>query len=404
MTKKETVRSLRVGAVASLALLVLAWLIVELSGSGGLFSREVRFRTSFRQVQGLGRGAEVRYAGVTVGRVETISFDSASDDRVLVEFAVERQLANRIDENVHVRLERNGLLGDRLLELRRPEGQEVGTPLPEDSLLPAREPFEITPFVEGGEDLFGQVRSIAESLEVTTRRLVAGKGLFGKLLEDEEFGDRTLTDLEVMLARLRELSETASRGEGLVARLAGDAALAEELTGHLRSGARRFDRLAERLEDGHGLLGQALSDDSELARSAQDLRAAAASARALTTRLETARGLVPRLLFDEELADTLLADLQSLVASADSIATKVDAGEGTVGALVNDDSVHDGVTEIVGGVESSWIVRYLLKRNRKKGLSKRVDRILAESPTPNADLLELLAEVLPPESTAEASP
>ena len=46
------------------------------------------------------------------------------------------------------------------------------------------------------------------------------------------------------------------------------------------------------------------------------------------------------------------------------------------------------------GVERSWFVRHILKRKQKRGYKERVDRILAESPNPDRELLELMREIL----------
>jgi hypothetical protein len=88
------------------------------------------------------------------------------------------------------------------------------------------------------------------------------------------------------------------------------------------------------------------------------------------------------------------ADITDTLGHVRSIAQKIDEGEGSVGMLVNDPGVYSGVNDVVSGIQRSWFVRLILKRKQKKGLEARVDRILRESPDPDAELLELAREVL----------
>lgn len=397
----EHERLVRVGAVVAVALGVLAWLVLEVSSGDGLFSDRAVYRVTLSSTRGLSEGAEVRYEGVTVGSVRSIEFDEdPSVDTIEVAIQVRDSLRPRMDESVHAELRSNGPLGDRLIELRRGPGP-IGEPLPEGSLIPADEPLDLAPIMEEGVDLFGEIRSISESLNVITARLVAGDGVFGRLLKDKEFGDRTLTDLEVSIRSIRDMVEEAGEGKNLLGALVGDEELAAEVSTSLRASARNLQSITTRLEAGEGLLGQAMRADSDLSRAASDFRVAAANMRAFSDRLESADGLAWKLLFDPEYGSELSSDLGGAVRRLDEILDRVERGEGTLGLLVNDDELHDNVNRLLLGLERTWLVRYVVRRTSKKGLRQRVDRILKESDDPDTELLELLREVLEEEAASE---
>jgi phospholipid/cholesterol/gamma-HCH transport system substrate-binding protein len=394
---------LRVGLVLVLAAALLAWLVLQVTSGRGFLSDEVRYSTLFTTIGGLSEGAEVRYEGVTVGEVSSIEFaDDPNENRIVIEFSVKRSLRSRIDRHVVVELRTNGPLGDRLLELRRPD-RPVEEPVPEGSVLPSKAPFEFAPFVEEGEDLFADVRSISQSLKVITARLVAGEGLFGRLLKDKDFGDKTLTDLEVTIERLRGIVESAAEGRNLLGTLVADEPLGEEVASSLRSSSRNLALLTTRLEAGEGVLGQAMRDDSRLSSALEDFGAAAQNLRRFSERLEATDGLASRLLTDGEYGERVAGEIEAILGELRVLLQTLNSEQGSLGRLVNDPAVHDSLERILHGVEESWFITYVLKRADKRGFRQEVDRILRESEDPEGELVELVERVLDVDRQGEAA-
>lgn len=394
-------RALRVGTVATVALAILAVLVFRLSSESGFFRGRVRYETRFPTSQGLSEGAEVRYKGVRVGTVERIDFAAEPQlDDIIVTLAVRPSVATRIDRHVVAELRTNGPLGDRLLELRRPDVPPA-EPLPEGSRLPSKPPFEFGTVVDEGTDVLSDIRSISQSLAVITTRLVEGEGLFGRLLKDQEFGDRTITDLEVTISRLREIVESSAEGRNLVGALLADEDLATEVSADLQASLDHLERITGRLDRGEGALGRLLSEESELAAAADDVAESARRLREVTGRLEAAEGsLFHRLFLDEDYGEQVATELHATLVHVRSIAEKLDEGDGTAGAFLNDRRVYEGINDIVTGVERSWFINFILRRKQKRGFRERVDRILAESEDPDRELLELVREVLAAEDDA----
>ena len=99
-----------------------------------------------------------------------------------------------------------------------------------------------------------------------------------------------------------------------------------------------------------------------------DLRDSTASLKRLTARLESSEGLLGRLLNDPEYSDGLARDLESTLSDLAAITGKINGGEGTIGALINDRELYDGAEDVVSGVNDSKFARWLLRRQRKKGV------------------------------------
>jgi hypothetical protein len=50
------------------------------------------------------------------------------------------------------------------------------------------------------------------------------------------------------------------------------------------------------------------------------------------------------------------------------ITDKVNRGVGTLGALVNERTVHDGLEDVIAGVNDSKFARWLLRHYQKNGI------------------------------------
>ena len=388
-------RAVQVGGVVVVAAALLALFVLKVGSSSGLFAGKVRFHTRFPTTQGLNEGALVRYNGVGAGTVTAVDFDPdpASND-VIVKFSVSRSVARRMDRHVVVELRSNGPLGDKLLELRR-ENLPPETPLEEKSFVTGKAPVDMVGMLDTSPDLFADVQSISASLRIITERLVAGEGVVGRLLKDKEFGEQTLTDLQVTVSRLRQIVEASSEGRNLVGMLVGDQALAARTSADLERTLTSLEAVTGRIERGEGALGQLTLADSELSRAVADFGVAAKNMRAFSEGLQVSEGsLVHRLLADDAYGAKVAEDLSATARHVKSIAQKLDTGEGSAARFINEGRVHEGVDDIVRGVERSWFVSWVLKRKQKKGFQEKVDRILRESPNPDAELLELMREIL----------
>lgn len=387
----DRLRAARVGALVVVAVLVLAAFVLSLSSEMGPFTRRVTFTSRFPSTQGLTSGAEVRFLGVTVGKVEAVALspDPASAD-VLVRFSVRRDAARRVDARVIAEIRSNGPLGDKLLTLRRDHAPS-GEPLAPGSEVPAKAPIDLPGL---GSDLFDDVQSIAGSLDTITSRLVAGEGVFGRLLKDRDYGDRVLADVEQVLAKVRDIVERSEDGRNLLGTVLADESLALEVRESVRGTLRSLEVITRRIEAGEGALGQLTRDDSDLSRALQDLTVASQNFRAVSERLASSRGLFYRLTADPEYGDAVAEDIRSSLDHVRSIAAKIDEGGGSAGMLLNDPAVYSGLSDVVRGINKSWLVRTILKKKQMKGYEARVDAILATSATPDEDLVRLLEEVL----------
>jgi len=113
---KRTARDLSVGALATLALLVLAVTIMSVGGQSRLFSHKAAYRVVFPNTEGLRVGSPVKIAGVQVGTVTEIRLPTAPDaPGIEADLGVEVAYEGRVRRNSRVALARAVALAPRAL-------------------------------------------------------------------------------------------------------------------------------------------------------------------------------------------------------------------------------------------------------------------------------------------------
>ena len=92
-------------------------MVYALGARARLFEPRYTIHAEFNEVGGLVEGATVRLAGVQIGRVTGVRLPAEPGGKVRVDLTIGRQFANRVRKDSVARLETQGLLGDKIVEL-----------------------------------------------------------------------------------------------------------------------------------------------------------------------------------------------------------------------------------------------------------------------------------------------
>ena len=107
----------RVGVFVVIALVAFVAVIYVLGARARLFEPRYTIHADFTEVGGLREGATVRLAGVQIGRVTDVHLPPQPGGKVRVDLTIGRQFADRIRKDSVARIETQGLLGDRIVEI-----------------------------------------------------------------------------------------------------------------------------------------------------------------------------------------------------------------------------------------------------------------------------------------------
>ena len=382
---RERWRRFRVGVFVVIGLIAFIGVIYVLGARARLFEARYTIHADFTEVGGLPEGATVRLAGVQIGRVTGVRLPPEPGGKVRVDLTIGKQFADRIRKDSVARIETQGLLGDRIVEIS--VGTATAPPLPPGDILSSRDPTDITRMVAEGAQTMKNVGALAESLRTTADtvnqsklldeaaatvgaaravtdrvgrildRVETGPGLAHTLLYDEPIALRRVNEL---IARVETVIARVEREEGAVGVLTSDQSGAAAR--RLVAAVDRLAAVMERPEELPGLL-PALLFDPQYRSVLEDARVTAGNLRDVSDRVAGGRGLLGSLLRDEDNGSLPQAsrDLQASLANLRSITEKVNEGEGTLGALIADPTLYDRLAAVLDGASRSVLLRSLIK-------------------------------------------
>ena len=366
-------KKLRVGVFVLVALVVGIGMVYALGARARLFEARYTVHADFSEVGGLNEGATVRLAGVQIGRVKAVNLPSEPGGKVRVDLAIAKQFANRVRKNSVARIETQGLLGDRIVEIT--VGTADAPPTKNGDVIVARDPTDFTKIVSQGADTVKSVAALAESLKTTADTLRQSK-----LIED---ASATLASTRKVTDRVARMVDEVEKGRGWAHALIYEEPVALRKMNDVIA---TTQRLLDRVERGEGAAGVLTSSQSTV--SARRFVAAMDKLSRMAEQPGTAdEGLVPALLFDpkyknvledlrvvahnfREVSDRLVGGkgtLGELIkdepadASIKEITAKINEGEGTLGALIADPTVYERLVSILDGAQRSFLLRGLLR-------------------------------------------
>ncbi len=276
---------------------IAAFLLFELIGSGALFSRGKHLRAQFATVRDLKAGDPVKLAGVSIGRVRTIHAPKAG--RVEVELAIDPEAEVRTDSVASILF--TGLMGQNFISLTF--GSDKAPLADSTTLLTSKDQPDLAAIMT-------KLDGAADGVQNMTRSFTGEE--FNKLLGPfTDFLKQNQPRLVAILGNLQNISTTIAEGQGTVGRLIKEDTLYQSALSTVTN------------------LNQTVDDIRPLAT---DARAAVAEARSMVTAMNKGEGTVGKLLKDEK----LYSETTTAMTNLREIFQKINGGQGTIGQLVND--------------------------------------------------------------------
>jgi phospholipid/cholesterol/gamma-HCH transport system substrate-binding protein len=232
--------------LAGLALLVSTLYII--GKNENLFGSHFSLRARFRNVSGLMKGNNIRFAGIQAGTVRDIRV--LNDTTIEVEMSIDKGLQAYIHKNSVASIGTEGLIGNKIVNLL-PAGDQ--TPPAEDGdLLPVQKAVNTDDMLVTLDRTNRNIAEITDGLKVTVARVNSSVGLWS-LLNDRRMArdiraslarirDASL-EADQMMAALRGLADDVRAGHGSVGRLLVDTGFAMELS----SAVEKIRQAGERL-------------------------------------------------------------------------------------------------------------------------------------------------------------
>jgi phospholipid/cholesterol/gamma-HCH transport system substrate-binding protein len=321
---------LRVGLMAIIALLILAYLVFLMAGSKGLFQTTVDIYTYLDDAASIADGAPVTLNGINIGKVTRteLSGSTAPNRVVRVTLQVNADMLKEMPVDSQAALAAANLLGTKYINIKkgkRPETIQAGG---EVQSLDTREFDEV---VQQGYTAIAGLNGIIQKLGAIVDQIQLGKGSIGKLLVDETIYNRFLAITDEANKLIATMNSALTSKTSTLGKLLNDDKIYEDARGLVA----RMDMLMDGLNRGEGTAGKLLKDPALF----DDFRMTIADVRKLLAGLERGEGTAGKLLKSDELH----TQIQGTISRVDALLDKINNGQGTVTQLLNNPGLYESL-------------------------------------------------------------
>ncbi|MFQ5829180.1 MAG: MlaD family protein [Candidatus Methylomirabilia bacterium] len=406
--RSQVALKFRVGLFLAVSLVVFSVLGIMLVGPEGLiWTSKYELVAEYEEVGGLIPGAIARLAGVQIGRVSDVRLPEVPGGKVRVTLSIARQFGDRIRKDSVARIETQGLLGDKVVEISL--GSPTARALNPGETIATREAVEFNRIVGQGAEVLKSVAALSATLRTAVETLDTGEALEDlaatlksarRIAERVEKG-ATAENLSGTLESARRIAEQVEKGSGWLHVLLyeepealrrlnallgstqrlladgqrGESAVSVLLSAESGRAARQLLRsveslglIAEGAREGNSLLA-ALLFDPKYKSVMEDLRVVAQNFRDVSEKLAGGRSVMGSFLQDE--ADGPLGeaarDFKAALANLRAITDRLAAGDGTIGGLLQDPTVYENLAAFLEGAQRSVLLRYLIRSTIQSG-------------------------------------
>lgn len=367
---------LRVGLLVVVSIAVLIFLILNATGDINPFKKKLHLRAQFSNADGLRPGAEVRLAGVRVGKVEDVMLlppsanpkDPKIEAKLAIDGTIDGKPANqRIRKDSSAQLGSPNLLGsDKVINLS--PGSAGSDPVAENDILPPSSLNSTTLSNLAGPEIADQFEAISRQVNDITRKINEGEGSLGRFLNDEAVYNSLNSTLQETQSVIRQIRS----GEGSAGKFINDPAVYN----NINTLSLQLNEIAEGLRRGRGTAGKLLTDEALYNRvNAIAVRAdqAIGEINNLVAEVRSGRGTLGKLLTDEAIyndARTAIARFNTTTQRIDNVVSSAQRGEGTVGKLLTDDQLYSNINQL--SAEGVKLI-YDFRQNPKKYLTVKFE-------------------------------
>jgi phospholipid/cholesterol/gamma-HCH transport system substrate-binding protein len=343
---------LKVGITVVAAALVLAVLIILMSGSGGLFTPKVILRSYFFDAQGLRVGAPVRLSGVDIGNVSHIHIvPNQPLAPVEVIMKVNRKYRFSLRKDSKTLLSTAGVLGETYINID--SSTATGPEVSNNDVLKSNEQTGYQDVMRSTQNALQNMQALLARMDRIVAFVESGQGSVGKLIYDPALYNRvnsTVNDFQKLVGEI-------AQGQGSLGKLLNS----DDLYNKANASLDKINLLIDDLNSGKGTAGKLLKDPTLYDTAQQTV----ANFKQLTDEINSGKGALGTLTKDQQFAQKL----RNTMDRVSSITDRLDAGEGTAGRFLHDPSLYNNTNKLL--TETQDLVK-AIRENPKKYLTIRV--------------------------------
>jgi phospholipid/cholesterol/gamma-HCH transport system substrate-binding protein len=340
---------LKVGITVICAAIVLAVLIILMSGTGGIFTRKIILISYYPDAAGLTVGSPVRLSGVDIGNVKEIRIIPGNPlNPVEVLMKVNTKYRFFLRKDSMTLLSTAGVLGATYINIdssqaKKPEAQD-------GDVLPSREVPGYEEVMRAGQSTLQNMDALLTRMDRIVAFVESGQGSIGKVIYDPTLYNR----LNQTVSQFQGLVNDIAQGNGSLGQLIEN----DELYNKANAAVDSINKLLDEVNAGNGTVGKLLKDPSLYNTANQTV----ANIKQLTDDINAGKGAIGKLAKDQEFANKL----QNTMNRLSNLADKLDEGNGSAAKFLRDPTLYDNSNKLL--TDTQELIK-AVRQNPKKYLT-----------------------------------
>lgn len=258
---KEPGSRWKLGMFVIIGLVVFAAAIFFVGRQTNLFGSTFHLTAQFKSAGGLKEGNNIRFSGLNVGTVNTITLQ---DSFVVVDMVIKKKVQEFIKSDATAIIGSDGLMGDKVLTIN--PGTVSKSHVKDGDQLRTDKAIDMDDIMASLKTNVDNAGIITAQLADFTYKMNNGNGILSKVIGDETLSNSlqsTLKNLQNTSKQFSEFSVSMNSGKGALG-LVSDEAFSNEIkqtVANLQSTSDQFALFSAKINDGNGILSRLLTDE-----------------------------------------------------------------------------------------------------------------------------------------------
>lgn len=254
--EKENKKRLQLGLLITIAIILFIVGIFLIGSKQEMFKSTIKISTVFRDVNGLRKGDYVRYSGVRVGVIGSVTF--ISDTSIKVEMNIEKNMKSYIYKDAIAYIASDGLVGNKIMNIK--PGDEGSAEIESGDEIKGVTPYDMEVVYKKLFATNDNIGIIVQQLADVSTKLNKGKGILQTLMNDSLTAGNfksIIDELKItsentasFSASLEDISLQIKNGEGIVGTLTtnnDEASKLKDMIANFKSSSENIDSISKNL-------------------------------------------------------------------------------------------------------------------------------------------------------------
>lgn len=233
--KKSNSQKISLGVFVVISTVLLIAMLYFIGNRQNIFGKTFKVSAVFNNVNGLQLGNNVRYSGINVGTVKSITM--INDTSICVDMVLENKILKHIKKNAIAAIGSDGLVGSMVINIA--PNSETSIPIIPGDTIVSYSRITTTDMLSTLNTTNENAALLVSDLLKITSAITAGKGTLGLLITDEEMAfnlKSTTSNLESMslnadktMTQIKNIITAINYDKSLIAVLLSDSISATQL-------------------------------------------------------------------------------------------------------------------------------------------------------------------------------